>query len=44
VRASNTTPSLVLRFEADDEETLEAIKLKFKQQMLKINAKIELPF
>jgi phosphomannomutase/phosphoglucomutase len=44
VRASNTTPSLVLRFEADDEDTLEAIKLEFKQQILKINEKIELPF
>ncbi|MEO1889638.1 MAG: phosphomannomutase/phosphoglucomutase [Cycloclasticus sp.] len=44
VRASNTTPSLVLRFEADDEVALEQIKALFKEQMLKINPDIELPF
>ena len=30
VRASNTTPCLVLRFEADDKETLENIQAKFR--------------
>ncbi|HIF18015.1 MAG TPA: phosphomannomutase/phosphoglucomutase [Cycloclasticus sp.] len=44
VRASNTTPSLVLRFEADDEVALEQIKALFKEQMLKVNPDIELPF
>jgi len=44
VRASNTTPSLVLRFEADDEPSLERIKQVFKEQMLKINAALELTF
>jgi len=44
VRASNTTPSLVLRFEADDEQELERIKQLFKEQMLKINAALELTF
>ncbi|PHS73228.1 MAG: phosphomannomutase/phosphoglucomutase [Cycloclasticus sp.] len=44
VRASNTTPTLVLRFEADDEQGLERIKQSFREQMLKINADIELPF
>jgi len=44
VRASNTTPSLVLRFEANDEESLEQIKQLFKEQMLKINAALELTF
>lgn len=44
VRASNTTPSLVLRFEADDVAALEQIKALFKEQMLKIKADIELPF
>jgi phosphomannomutase/phosphoglucomutase len=31
VRASNTTPCLVLRFEADDDEVLLEIKIKFKE-------------
>lgn len=44
VRASNTTPSLVLRFEADDDEALERIKNIFKEQMLKIKEDLELPF
>jgi len=44
VRASNTTPSLVIRFEADNEEALERIKEVFREQMLKINADITLPF
>ena len=44
VRASNTTPSLVLRFEADNEMALERIKDVFREQMLKINADIALPF
>ncbi len=44
VRASNTTPSLVLRFEADDELALERIKEVFREQMLKIDADIALPF
>lgn len=44
VRASNTTPSLVLRFEADDETALERIKDVFREQMLTINADLKLPF
>lgn len=44
VRASNTTPSLVLRFEADDEAALTRIKDVFREQMLKINDSITLPF
>jgi len=44
VRASNTTPSLVLRFEADNEIALERIKEIFREQILKINEDIELPF
>jgi len=44
VRASNTTPSLVLRFEADDEQALARIKGVFKEQMLKMNEAIDLPF
>ena len=44
VRASNTTPSLVLRFEADDKEALERIQSVFRDLMLEIKSDIELPF
>jgi phosphomannomutase/phosphoglucomutase len=44
VRASNTTPSLVIRFEADTESTIETIKDDFRQQMSKTDASIKLPF
>jgi phosphomannomutase/phosphoglucomutase len=44
VRASNTTPSLVIRFEADSEKTIETIKDDFRQQMSKTDASINLPF
>lgn len=36
VRASNTTPSLVLRFEGDSEEELRHIQIIFRDQLLKI--------
>ena len=44
VRASNTTPSLVIRFEADNESTIDEIKQDFRQQMTKVQADIQLPF
>ena len=44
VRPSNTTPSLVLRFEAEDELNLKEIQTKFREQMSKIDAKLKLPF
>ena len=44
VRASNTTPILVLRFDADTEESLQRIQEVFKQQMLAINDQLKLPF
>ena len=44
VRCSNTTPCLVIRFDADDEAALERIKEEFKQQIHAVNADIELPF
>jgi len=44
VRASNTTPILVVRFEADNEAALQRIKGVFKQQMLAINNELRLPF
>jgi phosphomannomutase / phosphoglucomutase len=44
VRASNTTPSLVIRFEADNNEALAKIQEQFRQLMLKIKPDIQLPF
>lgn len=44
VRASNTTPILVVRFEADSEESLDIIKEAFRLQMLSINRDLRLPF
>jgi phosphomannomutase/phosphoglucomutase len=44
VRASNTTPILVCRFDADNEEALQRIKDDFKKQMLAINEDLDLPF
>ncbi|MCY1204980.1 Phosphomannomutase/phosphoglucomutase [compost metagenome] len=43
-RASNTTPVLVLRFEADTEEELERIKQVFRSQLNLIAPEINLPF
>ncbi len=44
VRASNTTPSLVLRFEADNEAALQRIQDVFRKQMLNIDSSLNLPF
>jgi phosphomannomutase/phosphoglucomutase len=44
VRASNTTPSLVIRFEADSNEALLTIQNQFRQLMKKIKPDIVLPF
>jgi phosphomannomutase/phosphoglucomutase len=44
VRASNTTPILVVRFDAETEEALAGIKENFRSQMLEINPGLELPF
>ncbi len=44
VRASNTTPTLILRFEADDEKSLERIKSVFRKLMLDVDNRLELPF
>lgn len=43
-RASNTTPVLVLRFEADDEQALEEIKEKFKAQLAVVEPDLDLSF
>ena len=44
VRASNTTPSLVIRFEADSKVALLGIQDQFRQLMKKIKPDIVLPF
>jgi phosphomannomutase/phosphoglucomutase len=44
VRASNTTPSLVIRFEADSEAAMHSIQEQFRQLMKKIKPDIALPF
>ena len=44
VRASNTTPILVVRFDADTEEALARIKNTFRSQMLALRPDLELPF
>jgi len=44
VRASNTTPSLVVRFEGDTNEALIRIEDQFRQLILEIKPDISLPF
>ncbi len=44
VRPSNTTPCLVLRFEANDKDTLDDIQQIFKTQLLAIDNSLTLPF
>ena len=43
-RASNTTPSIVVKFEADNEVSLEAVKDTLRKQLLKVAPKIKLNF
>lgn len=44
IRPSNTTPCLVLRFEADDEASLADVQNKFRKQILNTDNSLELPF
>ncbi|MCW8874028.1 MAG: phosphomannomutase/phosphoglucomutase [Xanthomonadales bacterium] len=44
VRASNTTPILVVRFDAETEQALERIKAVFRSAMLGLRPDLELPF
>lgn len=44
VRASNTTPSLVLRFDADDEDALKRVQEIFREQILAVDPDLRLPF
>ena len=44
VRASNTTPVLVLRFEGDNKEALERIQKRFRDLILSVRPGMALPF
>ncbi len=44
VRASNTTPVLVFRFEGDNKEALERIQKRFRELMLSVRPGMALPF
>ncbi|HKT28167.1 phosphomannomutase/phosphoglucomutase [Dyella sp.] len=44
VRPSNTTPILVLRFDADNEQALKRIQDVFRTQLLAVDASLKLPF
>ena len=44
VRASNTTSTLVLRFEADNKEALERIEEQFRNLLLQLEPTLKLPF
>ena len=44
VRASNTTPSLVMRFEGDNKEALARIQDEFRKAVTYIDPNLVLPF
>lgn len=44
VRCSNTTPCLVLRFDADNDESLRRIQEAFRIQLLAVDGTLKLPF
>ena len=44
IRCSNTTSCVVLRFEADDKNSMNRIQSKFRDAMLKIDKDLEIPF
>ncbi len=44
IRASNTTPVLVLRFDADDEAALQRIQAAFREQLQQFDPELALPF
>jgi phosphomannomutase / phosphoglucomutase len=44
LRASNTSPYLILRFEANDEKGLETIQQAFREQLLRMDKNLILPF
>jgi phosphomannomutase/phosphoglucomutase len=44
VRASNTTPALVTRFEGRDQQALERIQALFREQLNAVDSELSLPF
>lgn len=44
IRASNTTPVLVARFEGDSEEALDNVKSIFRDQLLAVEPGLDIPF
>jgi phosphomannomutase/phosphoglucomutase len=44
VRASNTTPSLIMRFEGRDKQALAEVQEKFRTMMLEVDPNLQLPF
>lgn len=44
VRASNTTPVLVMRFDADNNSAVARIQQAFRDRLLQLEPKLELPF
>lgn len=44
IRASNTTPYLIMRFEAENETALKRIQDTFREKLLAIDATLQLPF
>jgi len=44
VRASNTMPAVTFRFEAEDLNGLKQVQAVFREQLLKINPELKLPF
>jgi phosphomannomutase / phosphoglucomutase len=44
IKASNTTPSLVMRFEADNDQALTRIQIAFKKLMQQIKPDLTIPF
>lgn len=44
IRASNTSPALTLRFEADDQDALDRIKACFRNQLHKLDEDLQLDF
>ena len=44
IRPSNTSPYLILRFEADTQNNLEKIQTIFRSQLLKIDSQLRLPY
>ena len=44
IRASNTTPCLILRFDGDDTVALDKVKARFKELLTGIDGNLDLPF